>query len=508
MRLRRNSREEIDFWGILEVKEIRKNYGGVAALKGVSLQINPGQIFSLVGENGAGKSTLGKILSGIVDSYSGEILLNGNKVDFANPREAMKHGIVTIAQELAIVPTLTIAENVLLGEEPKFLGIILKRKLRKKFLALTKQVGFEFDPDTIAGYLSIAEQQKVEILRALSRKANIIIMDEPTASLSNLEAKTLYKVMRALALRGKTVILISHFLKEVLELSQNVAVLRDGKLVSQFKKGEVDEQTLIENMIGHSIEESFPPKTFTRHGSPALMYVDKLSAPGISNIWMSVRAGEIIGVAGLVGSGRSEMVRAIYQDSKLKDGEVRVLGAKLRGNHPRKALNKGIVFLPESRKDLGLFLERSILENVSISNLKQVSTLTWIKKSKEKEMTRKILEATNVKYAKQRHEVSRLSGGNQQKVLFARMLLNSPKILIVDEPTKGVDVGSKRGIYDLICDLAKNGMAVIVISSDLEEVLGLAHRVLVMKNGNVVSELAGSRMHEKSILEASFGING
>ncbi|HEY3292233.1 MAG TPA: sugar ABC transporter ATP-binding protein, partial [Candidatus Nanopelagicaceae bacterium] len=443
---------------------VSKSFGGVVALNDVSLVIRPGEIHSLVGENGAGKSTLGKIISGIIAQDSGSLNLGDQEMSFGSPRDALAHGIVTIAQELAIVPALTVAENVLLGDEPRARGFIRRRQLRKQFNDLAEKVGFKFSADTIAGSLSIADQQKVEILRALSRNASIIIMDEPTAALSRIESHALHQVIRSLAAEGKTVILISHFLSEVLSLSDTITVLRDGHLIKTLAASDATEDGLIELMLGRSLGALYPTKVPAKFDSPTVMFVNNLSAPGASNAWLSLRAGEILGIAGLVGSGRSELARAIYQDSARYSGSITVNGTPLSGKSPRTALRSRVVMIPESRKDSGLLLERSIQENITLSSLENLSKWGWILRSRESKVTKQALELVKVKSAGVRQKVSALSGGNQQKVLFARMLLNSPRVLIADEPTRGVDVGSKRAIYDLLTDLAKDGLGIIVIS--------------------------------------------
>ena len=490
--------------GDLTVVGVSKSFGGVAALTNVSITIKQGEVHALVGENGAGKSTLGKIISGLLLADSGHIQIGSETVAFKSPREALAHGIVTIAQELAIVPGLTVAENVLLGDEPKKIGFIKRKKLRKDFSALAKKVGFEFSPDTVAGSLSVAEQQKIEILRALSRNASIIIMDEPTAALSRQEAEALHKVIRDLSQSGTTVILVSHFLSEVLELSDTISVLRDGHLVKSMPAAESNQEGLIELMLGRSLGAIYPTKIFPHHTAPTVLFVNNLCAGGVSNAWLSVRAGEILGIAGLVGSGRSELARAIFKDSKIHSGSIEINGVRITGKNPLAALQRGISLLPESRKELGLLLERSIKENITLSSLGRWSKFGLVSRRRENLVVSKILEKVLVKYSTVRQKVSHLSGGNQQKVLLARTLMSNPRVLIVDEPTRGVDVGSKRAIYDLLTELAADGLAIIAISSDLEEVLGIAHRVIVIRGGKIVSELSGRAMTEHAVLEAAF----
>ena len=488
----------------LEIVHVSKSFGGVAALSDVSITIKPGQVHSLVGENGAGKSTLGKIISGLETADSGEVRLGGNKVNFKSPREAMSHGIVTIAQELAIVPGLTVAENVLLGEEPRRLGFIRRKKLRKDFSELAKRIGFEFSPNTVAGSLSVAEQQKIEILRALSRNASIIVMDEPTAALSRQESQVLHKVIRNLSAAGTTVILVSHFLSEVLELSDTITVLRDGVLVKTSPASECTQESLIELMLGRTLGAIYPPKVLPHHTAPSVLFVNNLCAAGVNNAWLSVRAGEILGIAGLVGSGRSELARAIFRDAKIHSGTIEINGVRITGRSPLAALQRGISLLPESRKDLGLLVERSIQENITLSSVNKWSRFGVINPRREKFVVNKILEKVVVKSSGIKQKVSHLSGGNQQKVLLARTILSNPRVLIVDEPTRGVDVGSKRAIYDLLVALAQDGLGIIAISSDLEEVLGISHRVLVIKGGRIVTELTGRAMTEQAVLEAAF----
>lgn len=488
----------------LEIVQVSKSFGGVAALSNVSLTIKPGQVHSLVGENGAGKSTLGKIISGLETADSGEVRLGGNKVNFKSPREAMAHGIVTIAQELAIVPGLTVAENVLLGEEPRRFGFIRRKKLRKDFTELAKRVGFEFSPNTVAGSLSVAEQQKIEILRALSRNASIIIMDEPTAALSRQESQVLHKVIRNLSAAGTTVILVSHFLSEVLELSDTITVLRDGILVKTSPASECTQESLIELMLGRSLGAIYPEKVLPHHTAPSVLFVNNLCAAGVNNAWLSVRAGEILGIAGLVGSGRSELARAIFRDAKIHSGSIEINGVQITGRSPLSALQRGISMLPESRKDLGLLVERSIQENITLSSVNKWSRFGVINPRRERFVVNRILEKVVVKSSGMKQKVSHLSGGNQQKVLLARTILSNPRVLIVDEPTRGVDVGSKRAIYDLLVALAQDGLGIIAISSDLEEVLGISHRVLVIKGGRIVTELTGRAMTEQAVLEAAF----
>jgi simple sugar transport system ATP-binding protein/ribose transport system ATP-binding protein len=488
----------------LIVTGVSKRYGGVPALSDVSLTITPGTVHALVGENGAGKSTLGKIISGVISPDEGTMSLDGENLNFKSPREALAHGIVTIVQELAIVPGLTVAENVYLGVEASTAGFVRRRESRRRFRELAKTVGFDLSPDRRAGSLSIADQQKVEIMRALARNASIVVMDEPTAALSGNETVALHEIIRSLARDGKSVILISHFLSEVLALADVITTLRDGQLIRTVDAKDASEESLIEGMLGHSLLTAFPEKATLNEEQSVVLEVEHLKAPGVNDCSFVLHESEILGIAGLVGAGRSELARAIFRDSKVSGGTVRLKGAELAGHSPSRSIRRGLVFIPESRKDMGLLVGRSVKENISLSRLDLVSRLGWIAGIRERRKVTELMKAVTVKAASIRMPVSMLSGGNQQKLLFARSVMCSPSVLIADEPTRGVDVGSKRAIYDLLTEMAASGMGVVVISSDLEEVLGLAHRVLVMRHGRIITELSGERMNEQAVLAAAF----
>jgi rhamnose transport system ATP-binding protein len=490
--------------GDLVVTGVSKRYGGVPALTDVSLTIAAGTVHALVGENGAGKSTLGKIISGVIHPDEGTLSLGGVPLTLRSPREAMAHGIVTIAQELAIVPGLTVAENVYLGVEPRTAGFVRRRESRRRFRELAKKVGFDLSPDWLAGGLSTADQQKVEIMRALSRNASIVIMDEPTAALSGNETAALHEIIRSLAREGKSVVLISHFLSEVLALSDTITTLRDGHLIRTVDAKDANQESLIAGMLGRSLTTAFPEKAPEDRVGPVVLEVEHLRAPGVTDCSFSLREGEILGIAGLVGAGRSELARAVFRDAKVTGGAVRLKGADLVGHSPFRSIRRGLVFIPESRKEMGLLTGRSVKENISLSRLDLVSKFGWISGIREKRIVADLMNKVTVKAANMRMPVSMLSGGNQQKLMFARSVMCSPSVLIADEPTRGVDVGSKRAIYDLLVEMAGAGMGVIVISSELEEVLGLAHRVLVMRHGRIVTELSGERMNEQAVLAAAF----
>jgi ABC-type sugar transport system ATPase subunit len=492
----------------VELKDISKSFGGTHALEGVSLTIGRGSIHALVGENGAGKSTLGKIIAGVHTPDSGQLLLSGEPVQFHSPRAAISHGVNLIAQELAILPSLTVAQNIFLGVEPSQAGFQHRRELRRRFRELAASVGFELDGDARAGSLRTADQQKVEILRALCRNAQLIVMDEPTAALSRPDVEALHTVIRQLASGGTTVVLVSHFLNEVLELADQVTILRDGRLVHTVPAAGQTEETLMSAMLGRSLDATFPAKRLAPADARTVLSVRDLVAPGVNGVSFDLRAGEILGLAGLVGAGRTEVARAIYRANRVRGGTVGVArgdGTVNVTGSPGSALRAGVAMIPESRKEQGLMLGRSVRENVSLSTLRAVSRGGVVLPGAERRIVRGVLSRVDVRGGGIGVPVAALSGGNQQKLLFGRSLLRDPKVLIADEPTRGVDVGAKRQIYELLTSLTDGGLGIVLISSDVEEILGLAHRVLVMRGGRVTTELTGDDITEARILGAAFG---
>jgi simple sugar transport system ATP-binding protein/ribose transport system ATP-binding protein len=488
----------------VELLDVAKQFGGVQALDRISLRIERGSVHALVGENGAGKSTLGKILAGVLSPDGGQLLLNGEPLVLNSPRQALDQGIASIAQEVAVVPRLSVEENVLLGSEPKRGGFVRRAPLRRRYEQLAREVGFELPPARPAGALRVAEQQQVEILRALSRDAQLIIMDEPAATLTGPDTEQLHRIIRALAERGKTVLLISHLLDEVLELGDTVTVLRDGKLVRTSPTADETQESLIQAMLGRPLGAAFPTVPPVPADAPEALRVRGLTAPGVRDVSLHVKAGEIVGLAGLVGSGRTELARAIFGASPRSAGTVQFGDGRDAGRTPRANLRGGLAMIPESRKDEGLLFARSVTENTSLATLHRFSRAGVVRRGPERSDAHRILDRWAVKCETYSSPVRSLSGGNQQKVLFARMLMCGPTVLIADEPTRGVDVGAKRAIYDLLADLVEQGLGVLLISSELEEILGLAHRVLVMRAGKVVTELQGGEMSESAILAAAF----
>jgi rhamnose transport system ATP-binding protein len=488
----------------VELADVSKHFGAVRALDAVSLRIARGSIHALVGENGAGKSTLGRIVAGVLAPDAGRLLLDGQEVVLRSPREALERGVAAIAQELNVVPQLTVEENVFLGAEPRGAGFISRRALRRRYEQLAETAGLRLPATAPAGRLPPAEQQKVEILRALSRDAALIVMDEPTASLGAEETAQLHEIVRSLARAGRTVLLVSHFLREVLALADAITVLRDGRVVKTAPATEETEDSLIHAMLGRPLTAAFPPRSARPVDAPAVLTVRDLHAPRVDGVSFTVRAGEIVALAGLVGAGRTELARAVFGAERPVAGEVVVAGGPALTGGPRARLRAGLAMIPESRKEDGLLPGRSVTENVSLASLGSVSRYGFVRRGAERRRTRDALDRWTVRAESPGAPVSSLSGGNQQKLLFARVLLCGPRVLVADEPTRGVDVGAKRAIYDLLVSLADEGLGVLLISSELEEVLGLAHRVLVMRAGRIVSELEGEAMTESAVLAAAF----
>lgn len=488
---------------LLDVRGLGKSFGATRALHDVSVQVRAGSVHAFVGENGAGKSTLGKVIAGEFPPDQGDLVLRGTPVVFRSPREALECGIALVAQEIALVPRLTVAENVFLGSEPSRAGFVDRRSLLERFERLTAESGFDLDASAMVSRLSLAEQQQVEILRSLARAADLIVLDEPSASLSAREVVRLHEIVRTLKANGRTVVLVSHFLLEVLELADMVTVLRDGKVVRTNPTAEETEGTLVAGMLGRPVGRAYPDKRFPPADGPVALSIRELSAPGVQAVSLDVRSGEIVGLAGLVGAGRTELARAIYGATPATAGEMLAGAVSLAGS-PMRSLRAGVAMIPESRKDDGLLLRRPIRENVSLASLPSMHRFGFVRRAKERADVRDALQRVAGSPLLEA-PAGALSGGNQQKLMFARALLSEPGVLIADEPTRGVDVGAKRDLYELLVNLAADGVAILLISNEIEEILGLAHRVVVMRAGRLVAELSGAEMTEEAILGAAFG---
>jgi simple sugar transport system ATP-binding protein/ribose transport system ATP-binding protein len=489
----------------VELLGIGKRFVGVVALVGIDLAVERGSIHGLVGENGAGKSTLGRIVAGAHRPDEGELWVDGRRVSYASPRDALADGITLIAQEPTVVPHRSVIENVFLGIERGPAGVVDGRALRRRWRELVEEVGFDLPPDAPAGSLRVADQQKVELMRAVARDARLIVMDEPTAALTADEGERLFETVRRLRGSGTTIVYVSHFLPEVLSLVDMVTVLRDGRLVRTSPAAAETPGSLVRAMLGRSMELTFPDKQFPPDDAPVVLSVSGLTRlPAVADVSFDVRAGEVLGLAGLIGSGRSEVARAIFGADRRDAGEIAVEGRRVRVRSPRAAIRAGIAMLPEDRKAQGLLMLRSIAENVSLPHMPVVTSAGVIRERRERRTAAELMRRMDVRAKRPTARVGTLSGGNQQKVLFAKWLFRRPRMFIADEPTRGVDVGAKRAIYELIRSLAEQGMAVVLISSEHEEILGLAHRVLVMRGGRVVAELDRETMSEEAIMTAAF----
>jgi rhamnose transport system ATP-binding protein len=485
---------------VVALRGAGKTYGPITALHGVDLELRAGEVMCLAGENGAGKSTLIKILTGAIRRDKGEYLVDGGDVGNPTPAQAREAGIGVVYQELSLLPDLSVGENLLMGRLPSRRGITRPRALRKQARAMLERVGLEHvDPDVQVGTLSLATQQLVEIAKVLGENPRVLIFDEPTTALSEAETKALLARIHQLRDEGHAVMYVTHHLEEMFEIGDRVTILRDGGLVTAAPLSDFDQDSLIASMVGRQIESLYPASQRTI-GEPRLRVEGLRPHGSAAPVDFEVRAGEIVGIAGLLGSGRSELLRAIFGADPVEGGHVSVDGARVRPGDPRTAVQAGLGLLTEDRKRLGLLLELSIRENASLANLDEISRFWLVDKKRERRVVDQYLGGLKLRAGSWEQPVSSLSGGNQQKVLLARWLATKAKVLMFDEPTKGVDVGAKAEIYKVIGDLAAEGLGVVVVSSYLPEVLGLADRVLVMREGTVAGELPAAGTSEEDVL--------
>lgn len=488
---------------VLEMRGITKTFPGVKALKNVDFNCIKGEVHALIGENGAGKSTLMKILAGAIKPDSGEIYINGQKVNINNPQEAIKLGIAVIYQELNLVPNLSAIENILLGHEIKGrFGFINMKKNRQEAIKYLNELGEGIidNYDVPVSRLSVAQQQMVEIAKALSLDANIIVMDEPSATLTEKEMKSLFDIIRRLKQKGVTIIYISHRLEELFEISDRVTVLRDGMFICCNETSKMTKAQLICMMIGREMEKTFPEKQMCIKDEVVLEVKNLSTATGVKDVSFKLKRGEILGIAGLVGSGRTELVRAIFGADPIIKGEIYVKGKKVKITSPSDAIMLGIGLATEDRKAEGLFLDLGVKDNLTIASLKKFSKNGFIDMQNELSEVNTYIKELNVKTPSPFKKVKELSGGNQQKVVLAKWLSTGCDILILDEPTRGIDVGAKYEIYCLMNELAQSGMGIIMISSELPEILGMSDRILVMHNGRITGELDAKDATEEKIM--------
>jgi ribose transport system ATP-binding protein len=479
------------------------SFGGVSVLRNITLDIAEGEIHGLVGENGAGKSTLGKVLGGYYQATTGRMGVFGKPASPWNPRAALARGVALMHQELQLVPALTVAQNVFLGIEHKTFGVLHNTE-SARLAGLMQTSGFTLDPDAVVSTLSIADRQKIEILRALARDARVIVMDEPTSSLDKDEVAHLHQTMRTLRADGCTVIYVSHFLDDILSVSDRVTVLRDGDHVLTADAASLTKGRIVAAMLGGGKTETpFPPKQISL-GQPTALDVESLtSATGLNGASLTIAKGEIVGLIGLVGSGRSEIARAIV-GADPSTGSVRLMGQDLGARTPHRSTELGVVMVPEDRRKQGLVMTLPVRANMTLPHLARFARAGIMSRAREVLKVRDLIDYFRVRPAIIEGDVASFSGGNQQKVLIGKWLIGDPKVVILDEPSRGVDVGARQRIHEAIADLAARGTAVLVISSEIEEVLGLAHRAYLVDKGRMVQEIDTAVEDEASVLAALF----
>jgi ribose transport system ATP-binding protein len=491
----------------VELRNISKSFGGIAALKNVTFKVLPGEIHALVGENGAGKSTLMKILSGAYTKDNGQIFIDDTEVQIKNTHDSKKLGIGIIYQEFSLVPELSVAENIFLNKQGAT-GFWMKwSKMNKKAEERINSIGFSIIPSLKASNLSIAQQQIVEIVKALSEDVKVLILDEPSAVLGSQEIRKLFDTLKRLKKEGVAIIYISHHLSEIFQIADRITVLKDGTSSESLPVSETDRDSVIKLMLGRSLDKMYPLRNSTI-GEEILKAVDINRGEKVKSVSLEVKAGEILGIAGLVGSGRSETVRTIFAADKPENGSICLSGKKLHLNNPHKAVSKGIGMVPEDRKKHGVILSLSVKENISLTNLKGIADhLGFINARKESSITADLIKRLTIKTENENQKVSKLSGGNQQKVALAKWLNRKCRVMIIDEPTRGIDIGAKVEIYDLINELSQKGVAIIVISSETSELMGMCDRIIVMRKGEIRGELSKQEFSEEEILRISLGLS-
>ena len=489
---------------LLEMKGIGKSFPGVKALDGVNLTVREGEVHALLGENGAGKSTLIKILSGAYIRDEGEIFWEGQKVDMKGPQDAQELGISTIYQEFNLAPSLTIAENIFLGHLPQKGMLVDWAAAKAGARKILDELGVDLSEDTQTSELSVAEQQLVEIAKALNRKTRILIMDEPSAVLGEKDLDKLFDVVRQLRQSGIGIIYISHRLNEIFELADQVTVLKDGRYVATRDIKDVNMDDLVRMMVGRDLKDVYPKRT-PKLGKK-ILEVNNLSRNGVvEDISFDLHAGEIIGFSGITGSGRTELMRLIFGADPYTSGDMKLFGEPYQVRSPKDAIQKGVALVTEDRKAQGLLLKLAVTQNTTISGLEKLTRYGVINHKKELDLVQHYIQELSIKTPGPSFLVMNMSGGNQQKVVLARWLSRGVKVFIMDEPTRGIDVGSKSEIYQIMADLADEGVGIIMISSELPEILGMSDRVMIMREGRLVKELSGEEASEESIMLHAVG---
>ena len=489
----------------IEMRGIDKSFGSNQVLKQAGFTLESGEVHALMGENGAGKSTLMKILTGVYTKDAGTVLVDGKEVNYKNPQEAEKAGIVFIYQELNVMFDLTVEENLFMGKEihGKF-GICDKKAMQKKAQEALNILGVNISPKTVMAELSVGQQQMVEICKALMADAKVIIMDEPTAALTQSETVALFKVIESLRKKGVSMVYISHRMEEIFELCDRITVLRDGSYIGVKNIPETNMNEIVKMMIGREIGERYPSRN-VKIGKEVLKVKELTRKGTFHDVNFSVRAGEVLGVSGLMGAGRTEIMQAIFGNHSYESGTIEIDGKEVKISNPRQAMEHGIGFITEDRKTEGLMLDKSIRENISLCNLRRISKSSVISREAEKNMVAEAIKDLHIKCFGSYHECNNLSGGNQQKVVLAKWILTNPKILILDEPTRGVDIGAKKEIYSIINKLAAQGVAIIMVSSELPEVLGMSDNIMVVREGEVRGIISYEEANQERVMTLATG---
>ena len=493
---------------ILEFRNIGKQYPGVTALENVTLDFRRGEVHALCGENGAGKSTLIKTCTGAIRPTTGEIVLFGKSYPGFTPITAKEHGVAVIYQEFNLVNEMSVAENIYLGDRPPG-GIVFNRaECVRKAGELLKRLDLDLDPNTLVKDLTVGYQQLVEIAKAMSKRATIIIMDEPSAPLTNQEVGVLFRFVRRLKEEGVTVIYISHRLEEIFEITDRVSVLRDGKYIGTRNTADTDQDELIRMMVGREIKDIFPPRERVSDDGDIILEIDNVSGNGLKNVSLKVRRGEVLGLGGLIGAGRTELAQIIFGYAEPDSGSMRLDGKPFRPRHPKDAIAHRIALVPEDRKRQGVLVKMSIRENVTMASLKSISTRSVINRTKEREAVDKYRQSLRIKMYDYEQLVNNLSGGNQQKIALAKWLATNADIIILDEPTRGIDVGAKQEIYLLMRELNREGKTLIVISSEMPELMGMSDRIVVLCEGRITGELQPEEFDQEKIMAYASGAAG
>lgn len=486
---------------LLSVEGISKSFPGVKALDDVSFEVRPGTVHALCGENGAGKSTLMKVINGIYQPDTGTIRVRGEEVRIKNPIEARAHGIAMISQELNYVPGMTIAESFFMGRLPMKLGKIDWKFIRSEARRILAEEGLNFSINRRLGTLTVSEIQTLEILRAVYHSADVLIMDEPTSAIAHKEVESLFAKIDDLRAQGKAIIYISHKMDEVFRLGDDISVLRDGTVVSSQATSEITPSQVIAEMVGRDLDHQSYPKEQVEIGDTVFKATGLSAAQMFEDIDLNIRAGEIVGLAGLIGAGRSEVIRAVFGLDKLDRGEIEIDTAAVKIKNPTQAIKAGVAMLSEDRRLVGIVPQLSIMKNATLASLKKVIHGGFTRRREEERLATEYFQKMNVKAPSLQTRIANLSGGNQQKVLLARWLISDPKVLLLDEPTRGVDVGAKFEIYKIMTELAKQGRGILMISSELPELIGMCDRIYVMSAGRVTAELTPDQYSQETILK-------